>query len=419
MPSGDGLGCRGCGGGTYGAPGACAACPPTALCPGLLSAPLLNFSAAAAAAPRGCPFLAPLPAAGGGGGGGGPLPPALLAQAVGGALLGLLLLAAAARSIYHRMAGCKLPGAAKALAHSLDLLSPTRPVTVGADKLLAQRESSTLGFAMSLFAVGALGVLAAVLAANRAASNTLSQQSLGALRDTVAEEAAGLPFAANASVPGVAGAVSGLLLRFTASGEPLACLPVAGALQSSGLSQGAWALLPPPTCTAACTAAACPAPLPVDQFTLACPNCVFSAASALSFTLPYSCQSILAEAGAVDADGSFATLALPPAAGSPGALLSSITWNLAPLLSLLKNNMDKSLNRRGWQLLSQGFSLGPLQQLVSANGQLSLQPLPSGVRVTVSLALQPFAATTTLTELQTVLQLVSRRCQLYGRRVVV
>jgi hypothetical protein len=319
---------------------------------------------------------------------------------VGGSLLGLLLLGAAARSIYNRLAGFKLPRHVQSIAHALDLFSSTRPVTVGADQLLAKRESSSLGFAMTIFAVGALGVLAAVLAANRAANNTLSLQSLGALRDSVAAEAAGWPFATNASVPGVAGAASGVFLRFTASGEPRACFPVEGSVQFSGLPAGAWVLLPPPP-------AACAAPHPVDQFTLACPGCVFSPASALSFTLPYSCQSILAEAGAVDADGSFSSLALPPAAGSPGALLTSLSWSLAPLLSLLKNNLDRSLNRRGWQLLSLGSSLGPLQQLAPASGGLSLQPLPSGVRVSVTLALQPFAATTTLTELTTVIQLIS------------
>ena len=397
VPSGDGLSCRGCGSGTYGSPGACAACPPSLLCPGLASAPLFNFSAAAAA-PTGCPFLALLPAAARGGAP--PLAPAFVAQAVGGSLLGLLLLAAAA-PLYRRLSGYKLPAVIKSYAHMLDLFSPSRPITVGADKLLAQRDSSTLGFSLTLFAFGALGVLAAVLALNRAASNTLTQQSLSALQEALLAETAGWAFAVNSSVPGLPGTSSGLFLRFTASGEPGACFLTAGGLQFSGLTQGAWELLSRPTCAGT-------APANVDQFTLACSGCMLSAASTLSFTLPYSCQSVKAEAGAVDADGSFTALALPPVVGSPGALLSSLTWNLAPLLSVLRNTMEPEKNRRGWQLLSQGYALGPLQQLAApAPGALSLQPLPSGVRVTVTLPLQPFAATTTLKELTSVIQLIS------------
>jgi hypothetical protein len=282
---------------------------------------------------------------------------------------------------------------------------------VGADKLLAQRESSTLGFALTLFAVGALGVLAAVLASNRAANNTLSQQSLGALRDSVVAATREWPFA-TASVPGVAGKSSGLFLRFSASGEPRQCFPVVDSLKYSGLAAGAWALLQPfPSCSSGGGGGGggggAAAPFPVDQFTLACSDCAPTAAAALSFTLPYSCQSIFAEAGAVDADGSFATLALPPAAGAPGALLSALTWNLAPLLSFINNTVDSGLNRRGWQLLSQGSALGPLQPLAPANGSLSFQQQPAGVRVTVTLPLQPFAATTTLKELTSVIQLIS------------
>ena len=328
--------------------------------------------------------------------------------------MALLLAITLASTLYHRLAGLKLPPRLKPLVHLLDLMSPGRPVTVGADKRLAEREKSTLGASATLLAVGALGVLAAVLATQRAQSNTLAQQSLGVLRGGTAAAA---PWAwAQASAAAAAAArlpapPSGVFLRVTASGEPGQCQP--SALTTTGLTAGAWALLPSPTCTALGGA-------PVSQFTLACPQCMFSPASALAFTLPYSCQSLLLEAGAVDADGSLVVLSLPPGdtaaplGGSPGALLAGVTWALAPLLAQLNNtmDMDPAASRKGWQLLSQGSTPAPPLQLPASNGaaaagNLTVLPLSAAVAVRVTLELQPYVATTTLTELTTVLQLLS------------
>jgi hypothetical protein len=175
---------------------------------------------------------------------------ALLAGAVGGGLLGLVLLVTIAvivRALFRRLSGFKLPLTLKPVVYALDLFSPMRPINVGSDRVLAERDKSTLGFSMTLLAVGTLGVLAAVLGASRANANTLVQQSLGPLEGPLLEATAGWPFA-TAPVPGLPGEANGLFLRFTASGEPRACLPLAGSLQFSGLKAGAWALLPPPAC---------------------------------------------------------------------------------------------------------------------------------------------------------------------------
>ena len=147
---------------------------------------------------------------------------------------------------------------------------------------------------------------------------------------------------------------------------------------------------------------------------------MFSPTSAVSFLLPYSCQSLLVEAGAVDADGSLAVLSLPPgdtsAPGSGGALQSGFTWALAPLLSQLNNTVSPGQSRKGWQLLSQGSRSAPPQQLLppstGANGTLTVLPLSSAVSVRVTLELQPYVATTTLTELTSVLQLLSSMSRL-------
>ena len=91
-------------------------------------------------------------------------------------------------------------------------------------------------------------------------------------------------------------------------------------------------------------------------------------------------------------------------------MLTSLKWNLSPLMALKNDTLDGARSRRGWKLLSLDSALGPPQQLLpaaGAGGLLALQPLFSGVRVAVSLSLQPYAATTTLTELTSVLQLLS------------
>ena len=405
--------CAGCPNSTFGSPGSCAPCPPGALCPGLLSTPLFNFSsfasssaaAASAAAPSTCPFLtrsanfisAPPPTQA-------LLPMGSIAAVSGGSLLALFLLATMALTLFDRLSGLKLPERLKPYVYMADFMSSARPIAFGEDKQLAEREKSTLGASMTLFAVSALGVMAAVLVSQRATSNTLSQQSLGVLFDTGAAWAWAVAQPAEAMASGLPTGTpaSGVYLRFSVSGEPGQCSPQG--LSAAGLSEGSWALLPSPPCT--------DAQYPFTQFTLHCARCMFTSTSALTFKLPYSCQSLLAEAGAVDADGRLRVLSIPPGTTTPppsaGALMSSVTWALSPLLAQLNNTMDPSACRKGWQLLSQGAVLGPLRKLESPQpGQLTLLPLSSAVSVTVTLALQPYVATTTLSELTTVLQLLS------------
>ena len=329
---------------------------------------------------------------------------------VGALLLGILL--GALHSMFFH---CRLSPGLKPYQRllapylkQLDLMSSGKPVALGAERYLAERERSSLGASVTLVAIGALAVLAAVLATQRAESNTLSQQSLGVLEGGTAA-AAPWPWALASAAAAAAAALpappSGVFLRFTASGEPGQCLP--SALTTVGLSAGAWALLPSPACSGAGAGT-------LSQFTLACPACMFTPTSALSFSLPFSCQSLLAEAGAVDADGRLAVLSLPPGAtsapGSGGALHSGVTWALAPLLSQLNNTVSPEQSRKGWKLLSQGSTSAPPQQLLpsnGANGSLTVLPLSSSVAVRITLQLQPYVAATTLTELTTVLQLIS------------
>lgn len=118
--------------------------------------------------------------------------------------------------------------------------------------MLAEREKSTLGASMTLFAVGALGVVAAVLTTQREQSNTLTQQSLGVLRDNLFGATSGWAWAqagnvGAATAVGLPSSATGVYLRFSVSGEPGKCIP--GGFSTTGLSAGGWVLLPSQTCT--------------------------------------------------------------------------------------------------------------------------------------------------------------------------
>lgn len=404
-------GCSGCGYGTFGSPSSsCTPCGPSGVCPGLTSNPLFNFIASfPTAPPAGCPYLTP-PASTAPAPPSTALAPSTLTYIVGGTLLGIIFCATLGTTAYNRLSGVKLPESIKPYVRMVDLMSSSKPIRVGDDKILAERESSTLGASMTLFAFGALGVVAAVLTTQREQSNTLTQQSLGVLRDSVVGATSGWAWAqagnaGAATVVGLPPSATGVYLRFSVSGEPGTCIP--GGFSTTGLSVGGWVLLPSQTCTTSTNA-------PVSQFTYSCSKCMFTPLSSLTFTLPYSCQSLLAEALAVDADGSLNALSLPPnntvaTAAAGGALLSSITWTLSPLFSQLNNTLDPTLSRKGWQLLSQGSVQGPPRQLPNSitPGQLTLLPLSSGVTVTVNLALQPYFSSTTLSQLTSVVQLIS------------
>ena len=69
--------------------------------------------------------------------------------------------------------------------------------------------------------------------------------------------------------------------------------------------------------------------------------------------------------------------------------------------------MDATACRRGWQLLSEGGQTKLQSPTGSPGGNLSLLPLSSSVSVSLTFALQPFVATATLSELTSVLQLLS------------
>ena len=446
--------CAGCGPGSFGnassssSSSSCAPCPSGLLCPGLTSLPLIDLSSRALplGAAAQCPLLSspPQAAVGGGsssGGGGGSLvdaPTAAAASAVGACLALLLLSVALGRwgcgwgarkgggALLQRCAGTAPPRLAASLGAAPPSLSPEQGGWAAAAaapwpplrRLLSAldafalahatpagaspvRQPTLTGASTTLFAFLALGAIAAVLVAKRSADNVLVQQSLALLKGDTLARARALPWAALPPAAPLPQAV--LVLRVTAAGEPGACAAPLAPLASAGLSAGSWVLSPAPT--AHCDSAAGSIAYGASQFTLYCAGCEFTATSLLSFFLHYSCQSLVLEAAAVNAAGELTALALPAAATSNGSIIATVDWQLAPLFATL-NDTQGSTSARGYQLLSVAEKVGMAALPVDAAGRALVQPATGAIAVTLALPLQSFASVTTLSQLQSVLQLL-------------
>jgi hypothetical protein len=246
--------------------------------------------------------------------------------------------------------------------------------------------------------------------------NTLVQSSLGSMTPSVWGDVGALPWVSlEGGTPSAA--ARNLELRITIAGEPGAC--ASPTLASSGLARGAWTL------TSSAGAAACSASggggsgasgggtTTTSQLLLACPACQLTAETTLTLTFPFSCQSMLLEAGGVPpfprAPLARSALLAPPAltAGAPGALLAGVTWTVTPVLSVLWDNITSS-GALGWRLVDQKLTFSPplattaVQGSSSSSGSsggsaLALQPAPSAVVLTIALPLSPTYATTLLT----------------------
>jgi hypothetical protein len=153
------------------------------------------------------------------------------------------------------------------------------------------------------------------------------------------------------------------------------------AARRRGLSKGAWLQLPP----AAAPAAA--------QLTFSCPDCLFSGASALAFQLPFACQAVFMEVGAVASDGTLNVLSVPPAVTTPpqGSLLTGVLWEISPLLDLRNDTLKPGDNARGWQMIVKDASATFSTPAAQAGGALTVQPLAASIGVSITFALQPFA----------------------------
>lgn len=233
-----------------------------------------------------------------------------------------------------------------------------------------------------------------MLVLQRAADNVNSQRSVVVLDAASANLLSALPVFRAAPWGG------GLQVRITASGDGNVC---ASGATWSGTDSG-WAL----TRTAACGRTA------ASQLVFSCADCVLTPDSTLSVVLPYSCQSLLVEAAAMDGAGAVTAFALPAVetTAMPGTLLSSISWTLPTLLSIVNSSISPSA--RGFTLTEATHAVvsSPLDD--AEGGGLAVSPNAASVTITIVLPLNTFYAVTVLSEKQSFTALLSSIVGLAG-----
>jgi sugar lactone lactonase YvrE len=424
------LSCLGCASGTLGSVPACSVCDSSSFCPGFTSRPLYNFSMdAASGAPRAlaqgsgapassfsaCPALAssgrssvssrlassatstiffgvPLPSTSS---------QSLLAWVVIFSwLFFLAIMVAFSRATENASGLSALP--LRALK-AVDLFSMAHKVE---DKSSPINEATPLGGLFSLMGLSTLLTYASYMVATWLQDNTLVQKSLATMGPSVWGELAALPWVAPTSSP-LEGSIA---LRLTIDGNPGACAAPLSIVTSS-LDSGAFVL----KSTANCGDSG------VVQHTLTCPSCRFTSDTSVSLIFDYSCQSMLLEAlgssPSYPGPLSLSIISAPTArtvAPKPGALLTSLTWQLSPVLSVLWDNVTAANSAIGWYLADSKLTLAPPLLPPAINGSLSILPTASPVTVTFALALSSTYSSTLLTQRVPITQLLANIVGLSG-----
>lgn len=101
-------------------------------------------------------------------------------------------------------------------------------------------------------------------------------------------------------------------------------------------------------------------------------------------------------------------------APTEGGLLTSLTWQLNPVLSVLWDNVTQTKSSLGWTLADSKLTVGPPSKPPLLNGGLSLIPSASPVTVTFSLSMSSTYSSTLLTQRVPVTQLLANIVGLSG-----
>ncbi len=152
-------------------------------------------------------------------------------------------------------------------------------------------------------------------------------------------------------------------------------------------------------------------PLDLSLLTLSCTNCELGANSFVGFALPFQCQSFLLEAVSVDALGNVDVVPLDErftVATKGGRLLSSVTWTLAPVLSVLEDlaRVVPGGDAVGYRLSNTDASsttVDPTAELVDGG----FAPKAGFIVVLVNLPLQPLLTRTEVRKRQDFTQVVT------------
>jgi hypothetical protein len=197
------------------------------------------------------------------------------------------------------------------------------------------------------------------------------------------------------------------------SGERGACdAPLSWA--AAGRGAEGWALASKPSCGGE----------PVALHVFTCAACAFDAKSAVTAAFHFSCQSLLLEALAVPAHPAASTSAraapLNETVAPAGRRLASIAWTLGVALSILHDNTTAPPAAvAGYVLSSQALEVataawGAAQPGGGGGALQRVQPASAAVRVAISMPLQPFVVTTTLTPLVPLFTLLANLVGLAG-----
>jgi len=114
---------------------------------------------------------------------------------------------------------------------------------------------------------------------------------------------------------------------------------------------------------------------------------------------------------------SLSTLTASPAhtvAPREGVFLTSLTWKLNPVLSVLWDNVTQSRSTRGWYLADSDLTVSPPLTPPLLNGGLSLIPAASPVTVTFALSMSSTFSSTLLTQRIPIAQLLANIVGLSG-----
>lgn len=244
--------------------------------------------------------------------------------------------AAAAARAKRRCCGCRLDRCLTAM----DQFKLNHKVKPGRGPVSIP---SPIGGCFSLMAIFTILVIWAFLIAQRQSDPYVI---------TTAVSPAGAPqraTAAAASAGTAVGGMTGVHVVVSAVGEMGACANISWA--ATPLHSGKFVLASSATCGAAA------------QHVFSCSDCVFQAASQLRLTLHYSCQGLVLEGYGVSHSGEVSTINVTvapdvaPAASADATyvaagLLSTVTWELPPLLLVLTDTTAKGSPKTRGELLT-------------------------------------------------------------------
>ena len=422
-----GIGCRGCGHGAYGTADSCRNCSPGALCPGYLPVPLAPDPASLALGRPACA--------------------ALRQEPTSFAALGEMSAANFSFLIYAWLTSC-----AAVLGAFVSRRCPCCPaykrgaslacfrrvdVAYAVLSLAANFASASLGrklenkktplgglcFLLFLFTLLALWCyLWMVFSHNVAVLVTTEQLEAYASRLQATAWAPSLVVQPTLPLPRNVN----LQLRVFAQSE-LGCkapleLNYAGVGTFENVTWSGdepWLLQSPvhPT-TWAVDGADCGGAPPVSLLTLSCVECALQPDSAITFALPFTCQSFALQAVFVDGMGTVGSVALDKfytTALGNGGLLASVTWTLAPTISFLDDSsgIGGIPSARGFSVAASSASVTRVNPAVDLVGG-GLMPLANAVLITVNLPLQPTVSHATMTPKQTWSLLLSNMFSFLG-----